>query len=259
MLRKRLLEPVSALPGVSNVLPLRKLGSYIAQASVPMPGRLQAYNLFSRFGPHSIFTRDFLAEIDCNHPRDLEAAAYESTKAQSLINRMLALDWKFTLADNDLRKVGVMCEAADVEVRYPLLDEDLVDFSTKLPPHFKLKGRQLRWFFKRALDDFLPPEIISKKKHGFGLPFGLWAAEHPGLRSLAYDSLANLKSRGFIAPQFVDRLIDGHRREHAAYYGSQIWVLMMLEQWFYAHVERSVCARLQLEGSPVSEARMVGN
>jgi len=244
VLRKGVLEPVSALPGASNVLPLRKLGSYIAQASVPMPGRLQAYNAFSRFGPVSIFSRDFLAQVDVDAPSRLEAQTYNDAPASSLINRMLALDWKFTLADNDLRKVGSSCEAAGMEVRYPLLDEELVDFSTQLPPRYKLKGTQLRWFFKRALEDFLPSEIIAKKKQGFGLPFGHWAREHPGLRSLAYDSMTTLKGRGVIAPAFIDRMIQAHREEHAAYYGTQIWVLMMLEQWFQAHVDRRNQARL---------------
>ncbi|MCC7549082.1 MAG: asparagine synthase [Burkholderiales bacterium] len=244
VLRKGLLEPVSALPGASNVLPLRKLGSYIAQASVPMPGRLQAYNAFSRFGPASIFTPDFLAQVDVGQPAELEERTYNGAPAASLINRMLALDWKFTLADNDLRKVSSMCEAAGMDVRYPLLDEELVDFSLQLPPRYKLKGTQLRWFFKRALEDFLPPEIIAKKKQGFGLPFGLWAREHPGLRSLAYDSMTSLKARGIIAPVFIDRMIEAHRNEHAAYYGSLIWVLMMLEQWFQAHVDRQLQAQL---------------
>lgn len=244
VLRKGLLEPVSALPGASNVLPLRKLGSYIAQASVPMPGRLQAYNAFSRFGPASIFTPDFLSQVDIDAPARLEAQTYDDAPASSLINRMLALDWKFTLADNDLRKVSGVCEAAGVDVRYPLLDEELVDFSMQLPPRYKLKGTQLRWFFKRALEDFLPPEIIAKKKQGFGLPFGQWARKHPRLRSLAYDSMASLKTRRIIAPAFIDRMVDAHRNEHAAYYGSQIWILMMLEQWFQAHVDRLGQARL---------------
>ena len=258
VLRKGLLEPVSSLPGASNVLPLRKLGSYIAQASVPMPGRLQSYNAFSRFGPRSIFTPDLLAQVDVELPGALEEQTYNGAAAESLINRMLALDWKFTLADNDLRKVGSMCEAAGVEVRYPLLDEELVDFSLRLPPRYKLKGTQLRWFFKRALEDFLPPEIISKKKHGFGLPFGNWAREHPGLRALAYDSMTSLKSRGVIAPAFIDRMVDAHRNEHAAYYGTQIWVLMMLEQWFQAHVDRRSQARLSTLNPTPSLARAAG-
>ncbi|MGH8655884.1 MAG: asparagine synthase-related protein [Gammaproteobacteria bacterium] len=53
---------------------------------------------------------------------------------------MLYLDWKFTLADNDLRKVNRMCEACGVEVRYPMLDADLVTLSTRIPARIMLKG-----------------------------------------------------------------------------------------------------------------------
>ncbi len=61
-----------------------------------------------------------------------------------------------------------------MDVRFPMLDEDLVDFAARVPPELKLKGNQLRYFFKQSLADFLPPEILSKSKHGFGLPFGIW-------------------------------------------------------------------------------------
>jgi asparagine synthase (glutamine-hydrolysing) len=47
---------------------------------------------------------------------------------------------------------------------------------------YKLKGLKLRWFFKEALRGFLPDEIITKKKQGFGLPFGVWAMRHDGLK-----------------------------------------------------------------------------
>ena len=53
-----------------------------------------------------------------------------------------------------------------------------MEFSARLPSTYKLKGPQLRWFFKEALRDFLPPEIIAKQKHGFGLPVGEWIAGH---------------------------------------------------------------------------------
>ena len=50
-----------------------------------------------------------------------------------------------------------------------------------LPPDWKLRPFKLRWFFKEALRGFLPDEIITKKKHGFGLPFGVWMGRHIGL------------------------------------------------------------------------------
>jgi len=164
-------------------------------------------------------------------PRTLVAQAYDGAHARSLINRMLALDLRFTLADNDLPKVTRACELAGVEVRFPLLDDAVVSFSSALPPRLKLKGTTLRYFFKEALRDFLPGEIIAKTKHGFGLPFGPWLQTYRPLRQLALDSLADLKKRGIVRPEFVDELTSTHVESHASYYGTMVWVLMLLEQW----------------------------
>ena len=56
------------------------------------------------------------------------------------MNRMLHLDMKFVLADDDLRKVTRMCEIAGIDVRFPLLSDALVAFSAHLPPRLKVKG-----------------------------------------------------------------------------------------------------------------------
>ena len=81
---------------------------------------------------------------------------------------------------------------AGIEVAYPLLSDRLTDFSMALPPDWKLRRFKLRWFFKEALRGFLPDEIISKKKQGFGLPFGVWTLQHPGLHALAEESVQSL-------------------------------------------------------------------
>jgi len=74
---------------------------------------------------------------------------------------------------------------ADMTVGFPMLDDELLAFSERLPADYKLRGLKLRWFFKEALKGFLPDEIIVKKKQGFGLPFGVWATRDEGLKALA--------------------------------------------------------------------------
>jgi asparagine synthase (glutamine-hydrolysing) len=196
-----------------------------------MPGRYESYNLLERIGAATVFTDDFLASIDPGAPLVRQRAVYDETEAASLINRMLAFDFQFTLADNDLPKVTRMCELAGVDVAFPLLDDGVVDFSADLPPREKLRGMQLRPFFKRALADVLPPQIIAKEKHGFGLPFGVWLTTDMRLRELACDSIASLRSRGFVRPDFIAGLVDRDVASHPGYYGTMVWILMMLEQW----------------------------
>jgi hypothetical protein len=106
-------------------------------------------NPLGRLGRENVFDRDFLAEVDLGVPLALLGETYTATQARSLINRMVALDLKFTLADNDLPKVTRTCDIAGVDVAFPLLHESVVDLSTTLPASFKVRGGQLRYFFKR--------------------------------------------------------------------------------------------------------------
>jgi asparagine synthase (glutamine-hydrolysing) len=237
--RSLAIEPLLlGLPGLHHLPLFRKARSYVEQAKLPMPRRYESYNLLERLGAGNVFNGDFLASVDRNRPRAMLQAAYDAARAESLINRMLALDMKFTLADNDLPKVTRMCDVAGIDVAFPLLHESVVEFAAALPPSLKLRGTRLRYFFKEALRDFLPDAIIRKKKHGFGLPIGVWLQTYPPLRALAGDSLGALKKRGIVRADLIDGLLTTQLAAHASYYGTLVWILMMLELWFQSHVDR---------------------
>ncbi|MFD2365197.1 asparagine synthetase B family protein [Pseudoduganella sp. GCM10020061] len=238
-LRGALIEPALRLfPLGGAIAPVRKARSYVEQARVPMPARLETYNLLGRYGAGAVFEREFLAHADSARPLASLEETWSWSEARTLINRMLELDLKITLADNDLPKVTGACQMAGIDVAFPFLHHRVVDFSAGLPPSYKLRGLKLRWFFKEALRGFLPDEIIAKQKHGFGLPFGVWLGQHDRLRQLAGDSLSGLKSRGIVRPQFIDDLLARHLPEHPGYHGTMVWVLMMLEQWFQQRASR---------------------
>lgn len=234
--RSAIVEPLFlGLPGTQWFPPARKVRSYIQQARMPMPDRMESYNFLQRSDPRDMFAPDYFARCNTQHPLQLLNTTWKQAPTDSLLNQMLYLDWKITLADNDLRKVNRMCERAGIEVLYPMLDDELLEFSARVPPEMKLKGQKLRYFFKKSLENFLPHEIIHKKKHGFGLPFGEWLKASPELQDVIYSNLSGLKARGLIREQFIDNLISTHKDGHAAYYGTLIWVLAMLEQWFVQH------------------------
>jgi asparagine synthase (glutamine-hydrolysing) len=211
-----------------------KAKRYVEQAEIPLPDRLQDYNFMNRHSANDIFNADFLDAIDVNSPIQSLRDCYNRPGKSSALNRMLYMDWKTTLHDNDLVKVNKMCEMAGVEVRYPLLDKSIIDLSCQIPSSDKLKGQQLRWFYKEAMRNYLPDQIINKSKHGFGLPFGIWLKDHQPLKELAYDSINSLKKRDYLRSDFLDHAIKMHQSVHASYYGELIWILMMLEQWFQA-------------------------
>jgi asparagine synthase (glutamine-hydrolysing) len=243
-LRSGVIEPLLLGPDwIRSVPPLRKLRSYVEQARIALPDRLESYNFLLRDSAGAVLSPALAAAVDRERPFALMREAYFATDSTSPVNRMMLLDLRHTLADNDLRKVNVACRLAGIEPRYPMLDDDLVALSGEFAPQDKVRGLRLRYLFKQALRDFLPPQILGKTKHGFGLPFGLWLAEHPPLRELAGDSLQSLRRRDYVRPEYIDSLLSRHQQEHASYYGVMVWVLMMLELWLQGGLGDGPAAR----------------
>lgn len=231
-MRERVLEPiVEGVPGIDKVPIARKFASYVRQARLPMPQRMETYNLLGRLGVTNVLTPEFLAHVDVSAPWTHQREVFEACTARSIVNRMLAYDWKFTLSDNDLPKVRGTSALAGVDVGFPLLADEIVDFSLRLPPQLKLKGMKLRYFFKEALRGFLPDEILAKKKHGFALPFGVWLTRHETLRDFALASLESLRRRRIVQEAFMNELMGRRLPQHPGYFGGMVWILIMLEQW----------------------------
>ncbi len=237
-LRRNALEPfVNNFPGGDAIWPVRKARSYIKRATTPLPDRTESYNYFNDVPPSHCFTRDIAPEVDPDGPIKLLNSHYREVQSHSALNRMMHLDMWTTLADDDLRKVARTAEAAGVFAEYPLLDQEVVEFSARVPPSLKLKGLTLRYFFKHAMRDFLPKSTLQKKKQGFGLPFGSWMKTDPALRSFTYDSIEALKGRDIFTREFLDTVVEEHRTGHDAYYGELVWILMILELWMQHHID----------------------
>jgi asparagine synthase (glutamine-hydrolysing) len=235
-LRKGLIEPLAALlPSGSQVPPLRIAKRYIAQAKFPLPDRLEIHNFLERTPFAEVFDPDFLAAVDADSPLANLREVYARAATTATVNRLMHLDLKISLADNDLRRGNQACGLAGVDLAYPLLDDEMLEFAARIPPRMQVRGRRLRWFFKQALDDFLPREIIQKTKRSFGLPVGLWMAEHSQLRDLAGDSISGLRRRNILNASYIDQVQEQHAGEPAADAGVMLWVLVMLEQWLSHH------------------------
>ncbi len=153
-LRRGLIEPLARLlPDSESKLGLPR--RYIRRANIPNPQRIFSYGLFQSLPAKEIFTSDFLAEAPANSWMNIINAHFQRTRASSELNRLMYLDLKLILADNDLRKVSGTAELAGVNVRYPLLDDQLAELSSRIPSRLKLKGSEKRYIFKQAMKPIL--------------------------------------------------------------------------------------------------------
>jgi asparagine synthase (glutamine-hydrolysing) len=209
-----------------------KAKRYIRRARIPMPERLESFNHFGAIPGDRVFTAEIARRVDTHGPIGTMQRHYHALDGASMLDRMMFLDMQTTIADDDLRKVNRTAEANGIEVRYPLLDDEVVDFSTRLPESLQLKGGELRWFFKHAMRDILPVSTLTKSKHGFGLPFDLWIRTDSALRDYAYGKLDALSRRGIFQRELIETTIAAHRRGDLHSHGQLVWALLLLELWF---------------------------
>ncbi len=238
--RRGLIEPiVSLLPGDGSLLSRPR--RYVQRAQIPNPRRILSYGLFLSLPHADVFEPGFLAAAPPERWLETQESHFQRAHASSELNRLLYLDVKMTLADNDLRKVTGTAELAGIRVRFPLLDHSLAEFSGRIPSALKLKGFEKRYIFKKAMEGILPAQVLYKKKHGFGVPLGLWMQHDRKLNGLMEDVLLDprTRQRGYFRPQFLDFLLDRHRRDYAPFYGEYVWRLLALELWHRQHLERA--------------------
>jgi asparagine synthase (glutamine-hydrolysing) len=146
------------------------------------------------------------------------------------LDRILFLETRHFLADHNLNYTDKMGMAAGVEVRVPLLDLEMVELAARIQPRFKQRGREGKAVFKRAMEGYLPREVVYRPKTGFGAPLRRWLKGE--LRGLVEETLSaeSLKSRGLFDPAAVRRLVELDRagRVDGAY---TILALMSVEIW----------------------------
>jgi asparagine synthase (glutamine-hydrolysing) len=146
------------------------------------------------------------------------------------LNQLLYLDIKTFLPCLNLAYTDKMSMAASAEVRVPLLDNELVELSGRIPPDLKLHRLTRKYVFKRSMEGVLPREVIYRRKAGFGAPVRAWLVGD--LRPMLDDLLSPevVRARGLFEPDEVGRLIAANRngREDNAL---RIWALLTLELW----------------------------
>ncbi|MDH3273568.1 MAG: asparagine synthase (glutamine-hydrolyzing) [Gammaproteobacteria bacterium] len=210
----------------------RRLTKAFAHAGLPQDDRLVGYflwadptRLLGLFVPEH---RATLAGVVMAAPLE----DYLETLPPGLppLQRMLALEQRFFLADHNLLYTDKMSMAAGVEVRVPFLDNDLVRLANALPPEFKQRGAEGKWVLKKAMEPYLPHDVIYRPKTGFGAPLRQWL--HHELREWVGDILSaeTLRRRGLFDPEAVTALVADDRagRVDAAY---TILGLVCVEIW----------------------------
>ena len=168
----------------------RVLSQYGPRMGVPF----EQYYLSRTSSPFSFFNREmdslYSAELAAitnkNYSTSVTRDYLSRTGRYGYIDKMLYVDTNTWLPDNLLIKADKMTMANSVELRVPLLDHKVLEFAARLPRHQKVRRWTMKYLAKKALREYVPEEILSRRKAGFPIPYQLWlrsALEHGFLKS----------------------------------------------------------------------------
>jgi asparagine synthase (glutamine-hydrolysing) len=220
------------LPPVKGKETLKRLG-------MP-PDNAYAYKhcefLFNRGHKQDLYSDDLRASCETYDPSAPFRVYYNRCESSDPLDKALYVDVKTYLADDILVKVDRMSMAHALEVRAPLLDHKLLEFTATIPSSFKLKGRTTKYLLKQVMHKYLPARVLTRQKHGFTMPVGEWL-KGP-LRAMVEECLFSprARQRGLFNPGAVRSLWATHLSGKQDY-SHHLWMLLMLELWHREYLD----------------------
>lgn len=176
-----------------------------------------------------LFSAEARRALGGHRAEDRYVAAMRDAPGRDALDRAQYADFKHWLPGDILTKVDRTSMAVSLEAREPLLDYRFIEFAASLPVEMRLRGQQGKWLMKKAMERYLPNDILYRPKMGFVTPISAW------FRGVLADEAAALaKSRvlgasGWFEPRAIERLAADHRAGRAEH-GRTLWQLVMLER-----------------------------
>jgi len=241
LLRRPLMKTIeSVLPGGKPgrlTAPLRNAKKFARSAALDFEDRYLGFGTyFTDEAKARLYREDLRAAT-----RELDAYAthrqyFARAANSSPLNQMLYVDLKTFLPCLNLITTDKTSMAANLEVRVPFLNQEMLALTARMPPDLKLRGLKRKYILKRAAEKLLPREVVWRKKAGFGAPIRSWL--RGPLRPMVEDLLSEetITRRGLFRADEVRRIVNANLSGREDY-NLQVFQLLNLELWQRAFID----------------------
>ena len=158
-------------------------------------------------------------------------------KNDGVINRLLAVDYKTFLVDNNLVKVDRATMSVSLEGREPLLDHQLVEFVSQLPSSLKIRKGVNKWLLKEIVHRYIPKELMERPKRPFIAPLMIWFRDELKEQLKYYLSEKNLlATKVFDKSEIIhlrDEYLAGKKVNH-----QKLWQVLIFQLWYNRWIEK---------------------
>ena len=235
LLRRPLMRTLAhTLPGGMPgklTAPLRNAKKFARSAGLDFEERYLGYGTYftddAKAQLYSDETREATRGVDAYAAHRRYFARVENAEP---LNRLLYVDLKTFLPCLNLITTDKTSMAANLEVRVPFLNREMIEFAARMPIDLKLRGFKRKYILKRALEGVLPHDVVWRKKAGFGAPIRSWL--RGPLRPLVNELLSEetVRKRGLFRPAEVQRIINANLSGREDF-NLQVFQLLNLELW----------------------------
>jgi asparagine synthase (glutamine-hydrolysing) len=241
LLRRPLMKTVAgALPGGlpgKLTAPLRNAKKFARSAALDFEDRYLGYGTyFSNEMKHKLYSDQWRAMTREYDPYAKHRAYFARVSGAAPLNQLLYVDLKTFLPCLNLMTTDKTSMAANLEVRVPFLNREMIEMAARMPARLKLRGLKRKYVLKRALEGVLSKDVVWRRKAGFGAPIRSWL--RGALRPMINDLLSEetVKRRGIFRPNEVRRVLDANfsGRED---YNLQVFQLLGLELWHRTFID----------------------
>jgi asparagine synthase (glutamine-hydrolysing) len=153
------------------------------------------------------------------------------------LNRLLSVDYKTFLVDNNLVKVDRATMSVGIEGREPMLDHRLVEFLAKVPAHIKVKNKVNKYILKEIVHQYIPKTLMDRPKRPFIAPLTHWFRDELKEQMEYYLSPARLKQTGIFDPSHIETLkqnyFNGGKVSH-----QKLWNILVFQLWYSRWMEQ---------------------
>lgn len=158
-------------------------------------------------------------------------------KNDGVVNRLLAVDYKTFLVDNNLVKVDRATMSVSLEGREPMLDQNVVEFTATLPSSFKIRNGVNKWLLKEVVHKYLPKELMERPKRPFIAPLMVWFKDELKEQLQYYLSAGSLRKSGVFNPEPIVRLRDDYLKGKKINY-QKLWHVLIFQLWYNRWIEK---------------------
>jgi asparagine synthase (glutamine-hydrolysing) len=176
-----------------------------------------------------LLSYDVKSQLNAYDPIEVFLDHYRRPHTDDPVARAQYVDIKTYLSDDILTKVDRASMAVSLEVRCPLLDHRLMALAARIPSKLKLRGREGKYIFKRAISSLVPPEILRRRKQGFVVPLAEWL--RGDLKEFAHGTLFSAAANdGVLDHAFVLKLWNRHQ-SGLSDQSRPLWAILMFRLW----------------------------